>query len=224
MATDTHHIDTGRNLPVAFVVGLVLLGSIIASLAFNPVFFALLASVAAFAATREMLRMLQSHAVAVPRKWTLLSTMLLVGIGYQYGVTAAGVWLAILVVVGLIIRLLDGVHNFISDASAFVFVLLYIGFTISFSADLAHADNGLQRVLSVVLLTAANDTGGYFAGIASVAIRWCRVSAQKVMGRFCRIDGPADSHRQPGGSVAARHHVVARRTARCHSYVHCDRR
>jgi phosphatidate cytidylyltransferase len=35
----------------------------------------------------------------------------------------------------------------------------------SFSVDLAHHENGFQRVFAVMLLTIANDTGGFFAGV-----------------------------------------------------------
>ena len=42
MAQQQHSLNTGRNLPVATAVGLLLLGSIIASLAYSPVVFAVL--------------------------------------------------------------------------------------------------------------------------------------------------------------------------------------
>mgnify|MGYP003344284474 CR=1 FL=1 len=44
MAQQQHSLNTGRNLPVATAVGLLLLGSIIASLVYSPVVFAVLAA------------------------------------------------------------------------------------------------------------------------------------------------------------------------------------
>jgi phosphatidate cytidylyltransferase len=42
---------------------------------------------------------------------------------------------------------------------------LYTGYLLAFAADLASTENALGRVMTLVLLTSANDTGGYFAGI-----------------------------------------------------------
>ncbi|MEN9711607.1 MAG: hypothetical protein RL441_1599, partial [Actinomycetota bacterium] len=42
MARKHRTVNTGRNLPVATAVGLLLLGTIVASLAYNPAVFAFL--------------------------------------------------------------------------------------------------------------------------------------------------------------------------------------
>lgn len=154
----------GRNLQVATVVGLALFALLIVSLYFNPVFFAFLAAVFAGFASREVFKLfgLRNGFMFYVG---LVAISLIVLIAYFAGLSAAliiavGTWISLSV-----IRLRWGPKGYANDISAFSVAIIYIAVMLSFSVDLANNPNGFERVFSVMLLTIANDTGGFFAGV-----------------------------------------------------------
>jgi cytidylyltransferase family len=52
-----------------------------------------------------------------------------------------------------------------AEASASVFAATYLPFLASFAVLVAHQDHGVGKVLMLIALPAANDTGGWLAGI-----------------------------------------------------------
>jgi len=86
-------------------------------------------------------------------------------IGYFYGVTESALVSVGVIMILLSLRLRGGVDHFGQDISLQTFTIIYTGLLLAFATDLANSTNALGRVLTLVLLTAANDTGGYFAGI-----------------------------------------------------------
>ena len=157
-------INPGRNLPLATAVGLGLLGLLFASLAFDRWFFTLYVVVLAIFATRELTAMYAAKGIAI-HPIAQIAVPLAIANSYREGIGGGVVCLVVAIVIGWIVQLKGGVDGFSERASAFTFVLVYVGAALSFAADLARGDNGLGLIWTVVLLTAANDTGGYFAGI-----------------------------------------------------------
>jgi phosphatidate cytidylyltransferase len=155
---------TGRNLQVATIVGLALFVVLVGSLYFNPVFYALLASVFAGFASREVFKIfgLRNGFMFYVG---LVAISVIVLITYFGGlnlalIVAMGVWISL-----SIFRLQWGPKGFANDIGAFSVAIIYIAAMLSFSVDLAHHENGFERVFAVMLLTIANDTGGFFVGV-----------------------------------------------------------
>lgn len=154
----------GRNLQVATIVGLALFAILIGSLYFNPVFFAFLAAIFAGFASREVFKLfgLRNGFMFYVG---LVAISIIVLLAYF-----AGLKLALIVAVGTWIslsafRLQWGPKGYANDISAFSVAIIYVAAMLSFSVDLANHAEGFERVFSVMLLTIANDTGGFFAGV-----------------------------------------------------------
>lgn len=161
----TKSINTGRNLPLATAVGLGLLGLVIGSLYFERWFFATLAAIAGFLSARELLNLLRSRGALIDKVSLPLFVAGMILFAYGQGLQAALVMGALGLLVAWAIRLKDGVEGYTADVTGSAFIILYVGAGISFAAELANHTNGFGRVLTIILLTAGNDTGGYFAGI-----------------------------------------------------------
>lgn len=154
----------GRNLQVATFVGLALFGVLIGSLYFNPVFFALLAAIFAGFASREVFKLFGLRN-GFMFYIGIFAISIIVLIAYFFGlkialILAMGTWISLAA-----FRLQWGPKGYANDIGAFSVAIIYVAAMLSFSVDLAHHSNGFERVFSVMLLTIANDTGGFFAGV-----------------------------------------------------------
>lgn len=157
-------IKTGRNLPLATAVSLALAIALIASLWFNRWAFALLVSVVAFFAMRELFRLLDVTDRAVQYLLLVISVMLPI-VAYAQGLSLTIALFLPVVFVGLLLTLRQGFSNFTQRFSSLVLSVMYVPLLLSFLVDLAKYENGFALVFSVALLNSAVDTGGYFAGI-----------------------------------------------------------
>lgn len=165
MMSSSKTINTGRNLPVATVVGLAMMAAIVGSLYYAPLVFACLAAFMGAMAARELLAFDPESSARLPRGTILIAVPFIILVAFGEGIERAGVWLAVWCIVIALRRLSGGVEHFARDAGASIAIVLYTGFLLGFAADLANSENALGRVMTLVLLTSANDTGGYFAGI-----------------------------------------------------------
>lgn len=163
MARKHRTVNTGRNLPVATVVGLLLLGTIVVSLAFNPEVFAFLAAGIGVLAARELMSF--NSTLLLPQRLITIAVAAIILVGYFEGPGRAALFFVGASLALALNLLRTGVEGYAHKLSMSVFVLFYIGLLLSFAVALADSTNALGRVMTLVLLTAANDTGGYFAGI-----------------------------------------------------------
>lgn len=163
MAVDTSR--AGRNLPVAIGVGLSLLAIIWASLAFNRVWWAMLIGAAVLVAMWEFVRTIPNS----DRNTTLAvlgaGSVAIIASAWEEGLAGIAVALALSVVAFALVRLTFGVANYVRDVGVGVLGLAYIPFLASFAVALATPEDGVKRVVVLVLCVAANDTGGYIAGV-----------------------------------------------------------
>jgi phosphatidate cytidylyltransferase len=157
-------IKTGRNLPLATAVSLLLVGILAASLWFDRWFFAVTISLVAYFATKEMFRLLDIQDRLI-QFLLLFSAITLPILTYARGLS----WLALALLprlflsVGLALR--GGFHDFTHRISSVLLSVVYVPVLLGFMVDLARYDNGFALVFSLALLNSAVDTGGYFAGI-----------------------------------------------------------
>ncbi len=157
---------TGRNLPLATAVGVGLAGLLVLSLFISPDVFAILASIVMMLAVRELISALISELPAATRYLVYLAAPVIV-LSAFYGGAA---WLLISFVTSvflvLVTRLPQGHEKYVSNTSRAIFILAYAPLMAGFAAMLAASTNGAQKVIAFVLLTAATDIGGFFAGVA----------------------------------------------------------
>jgi phosphatidate cytidylyltransferase len=163
MSESQSKINTGRNLPVATAVGLSLLFLLIGLLYWNLYAFTAVIALAAILATREILRL---NNPGIPTSAVMMiASPLIVIVAFDRGIGAATTTAAAFALFAMIVRLFDGVEGYIHATGSILLAAFYGPVLLGFTVDLAHQPQGVGKVLTVILLTSASDTGGYFAGI-----------------------------------------------------------
>ncbi len=155
----------GRNLPVAIAAGVVLVGLIVASLAWQKWLFIVLAVVALWIGVTEIANGFASRNIKITT-WPILIAVPVIGItAYLYGSTVyLGVFAALVLVI-LVWRLTAGTDDYVRDATASVFVAAYIPLMLGFAVLTLRADDGAWRIVAFIALTIGSDIGGYAAGV-----------------------------------------------------------
>jgi phosphatidate cytidylyltransferase len=156
----------GRTLPAAVASAVVLLGAVALCLAtFDAFPFVLLAVAAVAVGIWEFQRAMGARGIQVPREPLYVgSVAMLVGAWFG-GPPALAAALAVTALAVLLRRLPSGVHGYVRDATAGVFLAVYLPFLAGFVVLLVRPDDGVWRVITFVLVTIASDIGGYAAGV-----------------------------------------------------------
>ena len=155
---------SGRNLPVAAAVGVVLGGLVIVTLFTVKATFLIFMGAAIGVALWEITRALRGAGILVPA-----IPIAAAGLGmwlseYWWNSRAVLAFGVLGVVAILAVRLIRGPDGYLRDVSAGVFVLGYLPFPALFVVAMLAAPDGARRVLIFVVLTVCVDIGGYFAG------------------------------------------------------------
>ena len=160
-----HHIKTGRNLPVAIGVGVIMGGLALLTLLTVKATFLIYMGAALAIGLHELAAALKTKNVTVPVIPVALGGAAMLTAAYW---AAGGAVLAAfsLTVLGILIyRMFGGTDRYVGDVTAGVFATAYLALLGScVSAMLAPPDGG-KRVLIFIILTICSDIGGYFAGI-----------------------------------------------------------
>lgn len=165
----------GRDLPAAIGVGVLLAAIALASLYWHIELFLLVIIAAIVLGTAELGNAFRSaHGIRLARQPLLLAAILVPILGFfpegtEYATqrptnVLIAVGLLVLVVLGW--RLFQGgTENYVRDATASGFVLVYAPLMGGFIAMVAASPDGADRVVTFVALTVASDIGGYIAGV-----------------------------------------------------------
>ena len=158
-------IKAGRNLPAAVASGLVLALLVIVSLVTIKWLFGVLAIAALLVAVHEFVSVLRSKGIHVARTPVYIATAAIPSVAYLWGLEAqlAATGIAILAV--MLWRLRRGAQGYVADISVSVMLVAYLPFLAAFLMLTLSADNGPWRVFVFILLTVANDIGGYAVGV-----------------------------------------------------------
>ena len=158
-------IKVGRNLPAAVASGLVLALLVIVSLVTIKWLFGVLAIAALLVAVHEFVSVLRSKGIHVARTPVYIATAAIPSVAYLWGLEAqlAATGIAILAV--MLWRLRRGAQGYVADISVSVMLVAYLPFLAAFLMLTLSADNGPWRVFVFILLTVANDIGGYAVGV-----------------------------------------------------------
>lgn len=155
----------GRNLPAATAVGIGLLALVTFSLIYVPLLFVATATFASFMAVRELSNALKLRGRHVVTEVALPASLLLPGLAYFFGPEYSLGAVALLLIAAAWYRLRSGVEGYFNDFASTVLVIAYVPLLIGFATAMSGEELGAEMVISMILLTAGNDTGGYFAGI-----------------------------------------------------------
>jgi phosphatidate cytidylyltransferase len=159
-------IRTGRNLPAAIGVGVVLGGLVLLTLLTVKATFLIFMGVALALALHELTGALsRSRDVALPWIPVGLGGAAMVTAGYWAAGGAVLAAFALTVLGVLVYRMFGGTQGYVADVTAGVFAAAYLGLLGATVSAMLAEPNGARRVLIFVVLTICSDIGGYFAGI-----------------------------------------------------------
>ena len=156
----------GRNLPAAIGSAVVLLAAVAASLAtFDAFPFVVLAIAAVGVGIWEFRRALSSRGIVLPHEPLHVGSVAMLLAAWAGGAPGLAAALAVTALAVLLWRLRSGVTGYVRDATAGVFLAVYLPFLAGFVILLVRAEDGVWRVVTFVLVTIASDIGGYAAGV-----------------------------------------------------------
>lgn len=157
---------TGRNLPAAIAVGVVLGAAVIASLYTIKELFLLVVAAAVGVGVVEMTQALGTRDIKVPPVPVLGGMVAMLAGAYWGGpVWLLGAFVAFVFVLLIWRMFSSGTEGYVRDATASVFALIYPPMLAGFAALLLRPADGDNRVLIFIAVTVASDIGGYIAGV-----------------------------------------------------------
>jgi phosphatidate cytidylyltransferase len=168
---DLHSINdainrrAGRKLGPSILVSLSLVALVWFSLAFEPLVFAALVTLAVCLGIREISRAFAQADTKISSNALILATIGLSAATWQGGVAGLAVATAVALPILLISLLRDGPEGFVARATATTLVLVYLPFLAGFLILLGNESNGLEQIMTFVILVGCNDTFGYFVGV-----------------------------------------------------------
>jgi phosphatidate cytidylyltransferase len=158
-------IKTGRNLPAAIAVGVVLGGLALLTLLTVKATFLIYMGAALAIGLHELSAAFKTKDINVPLIPVVLGGAAMLTSAYWAAGGAVAAAFALTTLGILIVRMFGGTDGYVKDVTAAVFATAYLpllGATVA--AMLAPTDGG-KRVLVFIVLAICSDIGGYFAGI-----------------------------------------------------------
>ena len=156
---------TGRNLPVAIGVGVVLGGLVLLTLLTVKATFLIYLGAAIVVALTELAGAFAKRAIVIPVIPIVAGGAAMVTCMYWLGALPALGALALTVVAVFAWRLPGGPSGYVKDVTAGVFAVIYLPFLATFVSAMLSPADGSRRVLTFIIVTICSDIGGYFAGI-----------------------------------------------------------
>ena len=156
---------TGRNLPAAIGVGVVLGGLVILTLLTVKATFLLYMGIAVVIALAELTSALARRDINIPVIPVAAGGAAVVICAYWLGAQGALAAFGLTVIAIVAWRLTGGATGYVKDTTAGVFAAAYLPFMGAFVALMLVPADGPRRVLTFIILTICSDIGGYFAGI-----------------------------------------------------------
>jgi phosphatidate cytidylyltransferase len=155
---------SGRNLPVAAGVGVLLGGLAVLSLFTVKATFMILMGAAAVTGLRELVRALGQRHVRLPVVPIAAGGAAMWVCEYWWNDRAVLAAAALTTVAIFAWRLPGGPDGYLRDVMAGLFALAYLPFLAVFIVALLAPADGARRVVIFIVLNVCVDVGGYFAG------------------------------------------------------------
>ena len=169
-----NHGRAGRNLPAAIASAVVLIALIIVTLVVWKTAFMVVVAAAVVVAVWELHRGFGAKGIDLPEQPLMAGGVIMVVVAYFWGPPALVTATAVAALVTMLWLLRRGVPGYVQNATASVFILVYVPFLGSFVAlmlreggatDFTRMDAGVKGVFTFIAVTAASDIGGYIAGV-----------------------------------------------------------
>ena len=155
----------GRKLLPSIAVSLSLIALVWFALAYQRAIFALVVTIAVVLGIRELNKAFTAVDIHIPL-WSLTTAAVgLCAATWFGGISGLAVATAIAFPCLLVLLLPRGTVNFVKTASASALALVYLPFLAGFLILLARPSNGLERVMTFVVLVGCNDTFAYLTGV-----------------------------------------------------------
>lgn len=155
----------GRNLPAAVTVAVLLIGALLTGLFFVPLVIALIAGAAAGTGVWEIARSLHYRGIDIPRAPAVLAALLMPLAAFFGGPEALSIAVVVSVTLVVVWRAFGPKNGMMLSIMGSVFALVWASFMLSTALLLYHAQDGPQKVLTVILLAVSSDTFGYAVGV-----------------------------------------------------------
>ncbi|MEO8518704.1 MAG: phosphatidate cytidylyltransferase [Dermatophilaceae bacterium] len=155
----------GRNLPIAFAVGLSLGAVVIASLIFRKEIFVGVVVVAVSIGVWELREGLAQGKINVPLVPSLVGAVTMITATFAGGGQALTVCFGLTCVSVLLWRMADGLQDAVRDIAGGIFVTAYVPLLASFASLMLAAPDGAKRLFVFLLVTISSDIGGYAVGV-----------------------------------------------------------
>jgi phosphatidate cytidylyltransferase len=156
---------TGRNLPLAVAIGLLLGGLVLITLFTVKATFLIYVGAVVALALWELRQALLERGISLPLIPIAAGGAAMFTLAYWYGAQPALAALAITAVTLMAWRLPGGATGYLRDLTASVFTLAYLPMLGTFVPLMLSAPDGARRTLIFILVTVCSDVGGYFTGI-----------------------------------------------------------
>jgi phosphatidate cytidylyltransferase len=164
-ASEQRSIRTGRNLPAALAVGVILGGLVLLTLFTVKATFLLYVGIMVAIALWELSQALSTRDIHLPLIPIAIGGTAIVTLAYWTQAKWALVALALAAIGVLGWRLRGGPGGYVRDVTAGIFTLMYLPLMAMFVSLMLVEPDGARRALIFVVLTVCSDTGGYLAGI-----------------------------------------------------------
>jgi phosphatidate cytidylyltransferase len=155
----------GRDMAAAVGVGLGLAAVILAALLIWRPAFLLVVTAAVLVSIVELTGALERGGHRPPRPPVLVGALAMAVLAWTRGPSGLVVAFLLTVFAVLLWRLGEGPVGYLRDASAAVFVALYVPLLAGFAVLLLVPDDGVARVLAFIATVVCSDVGGFAAGV-----------------------------------------------------------
>jgi phosphatidate cytidylyltransferase len=154
----------GRNLPLAVAVGVGLAALVLVCLT-NDIAFTVLVTVALGVAAWELCGAMTHADIHAPLVPVLVGGAAMFVAAYSAQTDGLVVTLALSVLAVLVWRLFDGADGYLRDVSAGAFALAYLPLLASFAVLMVRQPQGVERIVTFIVVVIASDIGGYALGV-----------------------------------------------------------
>lgn len=155
----------GRNLPAAIASGIGLGIIVLLSLFTYKWLFAVVVGITILIAVFELAQAFATRGIRIARTPAVAATVVAIPVAYVWGATPLIVVTGAAFLAAMLWRIRRGTEGYVADTTASVFVIAYLPFMAGVAMLMLAADNGVQRIIGFILLTIANDIGGYATGV-----------------------------------------------------------
>jgi phosphatidate cytidylyltransferase len=154
----------GRNLPLAIGVGVVL-GALVLLTLLSDLAFTALVAVALGVAAWELCGALRVVGIGAPLVPVVVGGTAMFAAAYSSGTDGLVVAMALSLLAVMVWRLFDGPDGYLRDVSAGAFVLAYLPLLAAFAVLMVRQDQGVERIVTFIVVVIASDIGGYALGV-----------------------------------------------------------